>query len=188
MFLQSDDYIYKYNQKFPITIWCSRNIIILTLYCILSHVECKLPYSYILSATQLHMIPNVPNWLLPVFVASRNNKNCPGIAAEVPTKYSVKDGRVRWNNKRRLISVHTKRNIYNAIVISIFLHGSETWTLKSSDMHKLTSTIVMVRDVFQFCPCFNTKYGTNQPKVKCVLRVHAFTQTQINAPYKCVSL
>jgi len=37
------------------------------------------------------------------------------------------------------LSIHTKRIVYNAVVISILLYGAETWTVKAPDVHLLTA-------------------------------------------------
>jgi len=42
-----------------------------------------------------------------------------------------------WNGKCSLISLHTKIHVYRALVMSVLLHGAETWTLLSADLHRL---------------------------------------------------
>ena len=36
------------------------------------------------------------------------------------------------------LSVHTKRTVYNAVIVSILLYDAETWTLKAPDVCRLT--------------------------------------------------
>jgi len=38
----------------------------------------------------------------------------------------------------RTFYVSTKRNLYNAVVLSILLYGAETWTIKAPDLRRLT--------------------------------------------------
>jgi len=37
------------------------------------------------------------------------------------------------------LSIHTKRIVYNAVVISILLYNAETWTVKTPDVRLLTA-------------------------------------------------
>ena len=37
----------------------------------------------------------------------------------------------------QFLSINTKRSVYTAVVISILLHGTETWKLKSPDVRIL---------------------------------------------------
>jgi len=40
-----------------------------------------------------------------------------------------------WKQSR--LSMHTKMRLYNALVISVLLYGSETWTLTKADERRL---------------------------------------------------
>ena len=53
----------------------------------------------------------------------------------------------------RTLSVHTKRTVYNAVVVSILLYGAEAWTLKAPDVRRLT--------VFHNC-CVRTILGMSR--------------------------
>ena len=39
----------------------------------------------------------------------------------------------------RYLSVESKRKVYRAVVLSVFLYGAETWTVKVESMRRLSS-------------------------------------------------
>ena len=42
------------------------------------------------------------------------------------------------------LSIHTKRTVYNVVIVSILLYGAKTWTLNALDVHRLTVFTIIV--------------------------------------------
>ena len=51
----------------------------------------------------------------------------------------------------RSLSISTKRDVYEAVVLSVLLYGAETWTVKAPDVRRLTTFQTIVFEQYWVC-------------------------------------